>query len=407
MRNLLLIALATILFQFLFWDEKLGINALLYSLFIVGVLGSVYGGQVFRRPEVLAITASTFFTVLLIVWHNSLFAKIMWVIALMGMVGLVQQAQIRQLLHALVYTALAVLAAPYTAAKNMAHLSPHWQKTQSAFGWLRYAALSLLVLPVFFGLYYVANAEFAALCGNVWQAIGELLWTWFSDWSLWHILFLCAGASIAVAVVLRQTWQPNEEAADTLVRSRHDLRGAFLERQKYSYKLHFSTHALLTEYRIALVLFVLLNVLLLVVNASDIRAVWLADTVGRGYAELRSDLHDGTFSLIFSIGLAMAIVGYFLRGNLNFYTQNLRLRQLIYGWIAQNGFLTLSVLLRNAQYIAAYGLAYKRIGVLVFLAATFVGLFTMLLKVHGRKTLYYLVRTNTWVVFGLLCATRG
>ncbi len=50
------------------------------------------------------------------------------------------------------------------------------------------------------------------------------------------------------------------------------------------------------------------------------------------------------------------------------------------------------------------GLAYKRIGVLVFLTMVLVGLFTVLIKIHQKKTAYYLLRVNGWFAIILLVA---
>jgi hypothetical protein len=53
------------------------------------------------------------------------------------------------------------------------------------------------------------------------------------------------------------------------------------------------------------------------------------------------------------------------------------------------------------------GLAYKRIGVLVFLLMVFMGLATMFIKIHQRKTSYYLLRVNGWFAIVLLVAASG
>ncbi len=52
-------------------------------------------------------------------------------------------------------------------------------------------------------------------------------------------------------------------------------------------------------------------------------------------------------------------------------------------------------------------MAYKRIGVIVFLLLVLVGLVTLFLKVRDRKSFFYLARLNTWALFitvvGLAC----
>ncbi len=50
------------------------------------------------------------------------------------------------------------------------------------------------------------------------------------------------------------------------------------------------------------------------------------------------------------------------------------------------------------------GLAYKRIGVLVFLSMVLMGLITVFIKIYQRKTSYYLLRVNGWFAIILLVA---
>jgi hypothetical protein len=113
-------------------------------------------------------------------------------------------------------------------------------------------------------------------------------------------------------------------------------------------------------------------------------------------------VHEGTGLLIFSILLAMFLLLFFFRGNLNFYKQNKWLRLGAYAWLVQNGILVVSVLFRDYYYIGHYGLAYKRIGVLIFLVMVLAGLTTVFIKIHQRKTAYYLLRVNAWVAIIIL-----
>ena len=161
--------------------------------------------------------------------------------------------------------------------------------------------------------------------------------------------------------------------------------------------------ALRNENTVGIISLVMLNVLLLFINAIDIVYVWF----GFSYTpnlNLTQYVHEGTGMLIFSIVLAMFVLLFFFRGNLNFYKKNKWLRYGAYGWIAQNAILVISVLLRDYYYITHMGLAYKRIGVLVFLLMVLMGLITVFIKIHQRKTVYYLWRVNGWFAVVLLVA---
>ena len=101
----------------------------------------------------------------------------------------------------------------------------------------------------------------------------------------------------------------------------------------------------------------------------------------------------------------MGVLIYLFRKNLNFFPNNILLKRLAYAWIMQNVLLTLSVALRNARYIDFHGLAYKRIGVIIFLIFTLYGLWTMYRKVRECKSIYFLLEKNAWVVYSVLLLT--
>ncbi|TAD92467.1 MAG: DUF4173 domain-containing protein [Bacteroidetes bacterium] len=161
------------------------------------------------------------------------------------------------------------------------------------------------------------------------------------------------------------------------------------------------TMALKLEYKLAMVSFALLNALLLAVNITDIVYVWFNRVYQPGFQWV-AFVHEGAWMLVFSIWVAMLVVLFFFRGNLNFMWQNGVLRSLTLLWIVQNFILCISVGIRNFYYIQHMGLAYKRIGLLFYLLLVAVGLITIIIKVYRKKTMHFLLRVNGWVAFTLL-----
>jgi hypothetical protein len=159
--------------------------------------------------------------------------------------------------------------------------------------------------------------------------------------------------------------------------------------------------ALKNENRTAIVTLFLLNALLLFINCVDIIYVWFGFSYNND-VNLSEYVHEGTGLLIFSILLAIILLLFFFRGNLNFYKQNKWLRMGAYVWLFQNAVLVVSVLFRDYYYIEHFGLAYKRIGVLIFLLLVLIGLVTIFVKIQQRKTAFYLLRVNAWVVIIIL-----
>ena len=66
--------------------------------------------------------------------------------------------------------------------------------------------------------------------------------------------------------------------------------------------------------------------------------------------------------------------------------------------------MVISVAIRNFRYIDESGLTYKRIGVLVFLVMTLVGLITLYIKVRNKKSTFFVLKINSWAMYLLFFA---
>lgn len=148
----------------------------------------------------------------------------------------------------------------------------------------------------------------------------------------------------------------------------------------------------------AVFLMALINLMLLIVNVIDINYVWLFFKYNPSI-NLKHFVHEGTYLLILSILLSIGIMLYYFRQNLNFHPNRNTLKTLAYIWITQNVILLISVVIKNYHYIHYFGLAYKRIGVLIFLILVLIGLYTLYVKIGKLKSAYYLFRINTWAVY--------
>ena len=149
-------------------------------------------------------------------------------------------------------------------------------------------------------------------------------------------------------------------------------------------------------------LLILLNLLLLIVNISDI--TFLANGISNPNEHNFSEMvHQGIGALITSIVIAVAILLYLFRGQLNFDKKAKTLFILALLWVLQNLVLIATSGLKNSLYIHFVdGLTYKRIGVFYYLLLSCIGLFFTAYKLYTKKPNWYLVRSNFVVFFGVM-----
>jgi hypothetical protein len=395
-----LLLAGAVVFERLFWQQRLGINGLVFVWLAVGV-------QLLRRPRptggkpLWVATGGALLSGVLMAVYGSFVARLAGWVSLALVLAFARLPELRSVGYALLSSWANWLQAGPALVRLLR--PARWPRIGAWRGWFygRLLGVPLVALFVFHSLFALANPRYARLTAWLLRLLEQLLdavlrgleWL-FEAISIAHLVVWVFAVTVAGAVVLRATvrhYAQREARCQEL-----------LERRREPRRRPFRLPDLRRQYVMVLVLLGLLNGLLLLVNAIDVNWLWLGQRPATAI-EMKQFVHEGTYALLFSILLAMSIVLWAFRGNLNFYAPGLPwLRWSATAWVAQNAVLAFSVGLRNYYYIVATGLAYKRIGVCAFLLLTVFGLFTIGLKVWQRRTAYSLVRLNGWAVYAML-----
>jgi uncharacterized protein DUF4153 len=385
------ILISGILFYILFWQEKMGINVLLFTLLMLAFL-------YYKKPElkdsksVVVTSLGTFILAILIVWNNSLMSKVIYLISFTTLIGLAKQTELRFLGYGFLLSLVSFFETPIKLVQQFSQketrqslrLAPVWRS-------FRLSLIPLLVLLVFYAIYHISNPEFRNFSNHFWINVIE----WFSwNISLPQVLFFISGIIISAAILMQCDFPFFKNLQNISTENLARLRNRFPFIAK-------GMIALKSEFQSGLILLFSLNVLLLFVNFLDIRSFWFSKAYELSPIEMKAMVHEGTYFLIAGLLLAMIVISYFFRKNLNFYPNNQKLKIAGYLWIVQNGVLAISLFIKNYRYIEANDLAYKRIGVLIFLILVFAGLITMILKIKDQKTFYFLLHRNAWIAYGV------
>lgn len=381
----LLVLVLGFLFNMLFWQENLGPNL---PIFIISLLGAALLAFPKARfsPTVWVLGAGVLFTAIMVAITGSGTAKVGLILSGVTLSGAILVTELRTL-----PTMIAVAWIHQLAGFVAAFMDSFKQKEQKApkrrYSVLAMSVVPLLVAVVFLLIYSVANPKLASMLGD----FGEWINLLFVDFPFARIGFIIVGCVIAMGALWKFTdlgaekWEGHQ--MDGLVRKH-------LGTKKF-------TIGLRKEFRAGIFLLLLLNALGLLVNAIDISWIWFNFKI-ESDMNLSQLVHEGTWMLILSILLAMAVVFFLFRGNLNYFSQNKPLRVLAYVWLVQNTLMVVSVAIRNFHYMDYHGLAYKRIGVYFFLMLVLFGLGMVAWKITYRKSFFFVIRTNSWATFAIL-----
>lgn len=396
LNHLSLLGLAIVLFNLVFWNEGLGINLFIFTLVSLGLTFWLYP-ELLRNTYSKCFALSTLLSAIFVVVNHSILAGVVYFISYLIFIGCSFANHQFQIVKAGLLGIKNLVMGPFVALGLISSGISEHLPFKRFFYYLKLIFIPLGIIVVFLFLYSYAN-EFL---GQYVVRFTEGLVEFFQNLSLDRVLFFIL-SFILVSAVLVSAIDPKEILKIT--RPSHEL--TRIRKRNFTRATTFSMIGLKGEYRIAQLTFLGLNVLIFIVNAFDIFYVWTGKISGNN-VNLKSHLHEGTYMLIFSVLLAMLVVLVFFRGNLNFFPKNKKLRLFVYAWIIQNALLMISVVIRNYRYMQWHGLAYKRIGVLLFLLLVAYGLWTMYAKIKHRHTLKYLLMRNSLAVYIVLLLSAG
>jgi hypothetical protein len=383
-RNDWLLIASAIIFSVLFYQQATGINYLLFTVLITTVI-------VFFNPNNIkkwqwwyyaALSNICGFAVFYCNSNLSVFASVLSLLVFSGKSFNYKNSVLINLCFSFfsVISSSVFVVIDYVNFKKQTVASENKKNKKVYFGIL----IALIIAIVFFALYQQANPLFKEFTKNInlsWISIG---WCLFTVWGFLVIYGL---------VYYRQLTQISNldiNSNKTIINT--------IENNEEQKEINNNTV-------IALALFGLLNVMLVLVNALDVTNLLGSHELPKG-VYLSDFVHNAVWSLVFSMIIALGLIMWFFKGDLNFNKQSKTLKLLVYFWILQSAIMVISAMVRNSWYVAEYQLTYLRIGVYVFLSLSLVGLLFTFLKIKQTKSAWYLVRQNfeAWFLILGLCS---
>ncbi len=393
-RTIPTVLLFSIIATFLFSNESIGLNLFIFEILYLSYL--IFRKEVsFKTVNQITCFFGFLLSSVFVVLTNSTYSILVNFIALVVFVGIIIFPESRSLLNSVGLSFYALYRSPIEFINRLSILNFKGRSLGKVFKGFGIYVLPIVIVFFFVSLYRISNPFFNNIVGEGILAINEFFSSLFVNFDLALIFTFIISAIISCFVLIR--------SANYWILDKDNLSQDVQFRIRWKQKGVFGIVDLKKELRSAIFLFVLLNIVLLVLNCIDIYWVWFNFEWQGQY--LKQFVHEGTYLLILSILISIVLVLYYFRNNLNFYPRNNILKVLCYLWLIQNGILAISVGIRNYRYIEYFSLAYKRIGVVIFLILVLYGLYTVLIKVYKRKSSYYLLRKNAYFLFVILLSS--
>ena len=375
--------LFAVLLTLLFYKQGLGLNLVIAESVLLIYLFTTRQIAFNSRLNlsILALLAlSLAFTVIV----HSRFIFIMHFIVLFAFVGSMIYSEAKSVVTQIALSIANVFTAQFNLVQALSQSKVRGRNLGRILWRLKIYLSPIFIIFIFLLIYRNSNPAFDSAYHQVSEFVGHIFQKLIKHIEINALFTFVACTFISAFLLLRAQQEDiindDKNANDNLMRNRKS-------------KIKISkTIALKYEYKAAVFLIFSLNVILLFLNYLDIQYVWFGFSWDGQY--LKDFVHQGTYLLVVSIIIAVGLVLYFFRNNLNFFSQNKTLKILCFLWLIQNAVLVISVAQRNYVYIKYYALAYGRIGVFIFLLLALFGLFTVFVKIQKTKSNFYLLRTN-------------
>lgn len=368
---------AALLFSTLFYKQNIGLNLSLFSISTLTLL-FIHNKKAFKKKSSIVFSIVYLITGISVFLYKSNLSIIANCVAFITIVGHISEHKSSIYVNWLngLYTSIAGFF-----HRNFGHIEHKGKKAQNI-DYLHTAkiiGIPILVVIIFIGLYKNGNPMFNALISKINFDFINLSWVLFT--ALGYYLFYNISLPIQV-----------NPATEIDLRLENNLK----EKRKESIQIE----ALKKEHQLGFILITLLNILITFFLVTDI--TYLVSSNDFRASVFSNQVHSGINALIASIIIAIIIILYFFRGDLNFYKDNETLKLTAYIWILLNVILIINIAIKDCQYIYYFGFTYKRIGVLVYLLLSIIGLLTTTIKVNRIKNFWYLLRVNSVFAFAIL-----
>ncbi|WP_298902651.1 DUF4173 domain-containing protein [uncultured Psychroserpens sp.] len=369
--------IASLAFSTLFYEKHIGLNLSIFSIITIGVL-AFYNLSAFKNKQTILHTFIYLVTAVIVFMQHSYLSIIANCAAFFTLIGVVSQRDTSVYIYWLngLYTSIAgFFHRNFEASQTKEQVKP-----KKEIDWIhltKLVGIPLVFIIVFVMLYKNGNPMFNNLVSQINFNFINIQWVLFSV--LGYYLF----SNISKPIQVEQATLADLKTTNHLNKSEH-----------------ISEEKLKKEKQLGTLLLGLLNLLIVIYIITDILYLKTHDITKA--STLSYQVHNGINTLIASIIIAIIIILYFFRGDLNFYVNNKNLKAVTYLWIILNIVLIALIAIKNQNYISSFGLTYKRIGVHVYIFLTLIGLVTTFIKVLNIKNLIFLFRKNAQIAFALL-----
>ena len=384
MKKLNLILACSLIFTLLFYNQEPGVNLALFGILLTMLIGYFYQELLTTRLHLLLVITSVLSS-FAFAWYGDFASFLAMSLSIIFLQFKTQEPKLK-LLQALPLVFVNGIASLGRIFMFSQYLPKRKINNNLVKKLLAYFAIPVLFLGLFLLVYSFGSDHFSSLFTN-----------YYIDIDPWQVVLLTI-LGFFISFTFWNYWIPEICYEKNVL-----LDSDFKEEAKTLNQNSFSFLDIDFERKSGEITLFLLNILLLVFIATYNYEQFF-EVVKK--SNLSADTHERVTAVIFSILMAVGVILFYFKGGFNFDAKAKNLKQLAKIWLFLNGVLICSTVFKNAEYVANFGLTYKRLGVFAFLILAIIGLVISYIKITNQKTNPFLYSQMLWYFYGtvLLCS---
>lgn len=375
-----LLLFTTISFVALFYGQDMGVNLSIFSLIVWSTLLFIRRG-IYKDKSFILLSISIFVSAAAFAWYGDFISFVALYLSLIitGFYALFQN-------KLNVLNLLVLLPLNYSSFIVRIFFLDKWLLNKNKMTNTRAKLFAYYIIPAFFAI------VFLIVYSNSSKILSDFFRNIAIDFNLGEVIILTI-TGFFFMFSYYHFFVPR-----LIIKNNTHMGDSFTFSSETSMKPTFQHIDISFERKSGEITLLLLNIMLLIFLVIYNIEHFTAEASGT----LSDSVHERIYTIIFSIVLAVSVILFYFKNTFNFDREAKRLRLLAYVWIILNLLLIVSAVFANMNYIAAYGLSFKRTGVYIFLLLSVAGLFFTFIKIKEKKTNIYLIKNMLWTVFVVL-----
>jgi hypothetical protein len=379
-----LILVCSLIFTLLFYKEDVGVNLSIFGLVLIGMICYFFQERFSSRLH-LVLVSTAILSCFAFAWYGD-FASFL----ALSMSVLFLQFKTHDVKLKIVQIFPIVFINGVASLGRILMFSQWLPKSEIKNDFIKkliaYVMIPALFISLFFAVYAFGSDHFSSLFMNYTLDLDVLE------------VFLIALLGFYISFSFWNYWVP-----DVCYTYNSKLDNDFSKERRMEQQPTFSFLDLTFERKSGEITLLLLNCMILIFIGTYNYEQFFEKQLEES---LSAATHERVNAVIFSIVMAVGVILFYFRNGFNFDAKAGNLKRLAKIWIVLNAILILSTIVKNCEYVATFGLTYKRLGVFAFLLLAIIGLMITFLKINRQKTNAYIFNQMVWYFYGtlLLCS---